>query len=131
MIIDGKNAVLGRLATFTAKELLKGEPVEIINAGRIIITGNPKQVLNKYISRKQKGSPQHGPFFPRSPSMITRRAIRGMLPKTRKGAKALRRLRVYEDSPKDKKDAKSIAVKEVKTNFIYIRDLSKSMGWNK
>ena len=39
-IIDGKNAILGRLASDTAKRLLSGETVEIINAKDVIITGN-------------------------------------------------------------------------------------------
>ena len=43
-IIDGKNAVLGRLASFVAKEALKGEEIVIVNCDEIMITGNKKLV---------------------------------------------------------------------------------------
>ena len=41
-IIDGKNAVLGRLASFAAKEALRGEEIVILNCEQIIITGNKR-----------------------------------------------------------------------------------------
>ena len=48
MIINGKNAVLGRLASSVARELLKGEEVTVTNAGKIIITGDEKKIVAKY-----------------------------------------------------------------------------------
>ena len=41
-IIDGKNTVLGRLASFAAKEALKGEEIVVLNCEQVIITGNKK-----------------------------------------------------------------------------------------
>jgi len=38
-IIDGKGAVLGRLASYVAKESLKGEEIAVVNCDEIIITG--------------------------------------------------------------------------------------------
>ena len=129
-ILDGKNAVLGRLATAVAKELLKDEQIVILNSEKIIITGKPKQIVSKYLKRRRIGSPQHGPFFPKKPNLIVRRTVRGMLPKSRKGIKALKKLRVYESLPEEFKDkkAETIAVKEIKTDFITIKDLSKALG---
>jgi len=43
-VIDGKNAVMGRLASYAAKEALKGEDIAIVNCGEIIITGNKKSI---------------------------------------------------------------------------------------
>ncbi|MBI5347408.1 MAG: 50S ribosomal protein L13 [Candidatus Aenigmarchaeota archaeon] len=132
MLIDGKNAVLGRLSAYTAKELLKGETVEIMNAKKIIIIGNPKKIVSDYLKRREIGSPHHGPFFPRNPEMIVRRAIRGMLPyKTKRGREAMKRLRVYSSELETKETAKSVALKEVKTDYITIEKLSKELGWNK
>ena len=37
MIFDGKDAVLGRLATYAAKAALEGEEVTVVNAGDIVI----------------------------------------------------------------------------------------------
>ena len=131
MLIDGKNAVLGRLATAVAKELLKGTEVVIVNTGKIIITGSPKKIVGKYLERRRKGSPHHGPFFPKKPDMIVRRAIRGMLPKTKKGRNVIKKLRVYIGMPEElqKNEMKNIAVKILKTDFIRIEELSKSLGW--
>ncbi len=127
MIINGKNAVLGRLASNVAKELLNGEEVTVTNAEKIIITGDKKKIVAKYIRLRQIGSPQHGPFFPTKPEMIVKRVIRGMLPyKTPKGRKALKMLRVYTNN--EDKSAKSVATKEIRTDYITIGDLSKHLG---
>jgi len=43
-IINGENAILGRLASYVAKESLKGEEFVILNCKKIIITGNRKDI---------------------------------------------------------------------------------------
>ena len=133
MIIDGKNAILGRLSTEVAKRLLKGEEVTVINASKIIITGNPKQILGKYIARRQRGSTEKGPYFPKTPEMIVRRTIRGMLPyKTSRGREAFKRLRVYVDVPGELKgDITSLPAKEVKANFLTVEKLASLIGWKR
>ena len=45
LIIDGKDKLLGRLATQVAKLLLKGEEVAIINAEEIKISGLEGQIF--------------------------------------------------------------------------------------
>ena len=130
-IIDGKNAILGRLATHVAKQLLKNEEISIVNAEKVIITGSPTKIVSDHLKKRRLGSPQHGPFYPKKPDLMVRRAIRGMLPKTKSGRNAFKRLKVYISIPKEleKKELKSIAVKEVKTSFISLEELSKSLGW--
>jgi len=135
MIIDAKNAVLGRLATKVAKELLKGEKVDIINAEKIIITGSPDKIVKKYLTRRRRGSPQHGPFFPRKPNLVVRRAIRGMLPyKKAHGKKAFKNLKVHIGIPKEFANKETIIFSEkqkpVNCKFITIYELSKRLGWN-
>ncbi|MCX6815319.1 MAG: 50S ribosomal protein L13 [Candidatus Aenigmarchaeota archaeon] len=130
-VIDGKNAVLGRLSSATAKHLLAGEEVIIVNAEKAIITGGAKDIKEKYLERRRRGSPQHGPFFPKQPAAIVRRTIRGMIPyKTNKGRKAMKALRVYAGVPEELKDAKieSIAVKQIKSDYIRVGDLAKILG---
>ncbi|MBI2972130.1 MAG: 50S ribosomal protein L13 [Candidatus Aenigmarchaeota archaeon] len=131
--IDGKNAVLGRLASHIAQRLLKGEEIMLVNAEKVIITGNKKQIKEKYLARRKKGSPQHGPFFPSRPDMIVKRAVRGMLPyKTNKGRDALRRLRVYVSLPGEiKGEMQTVAAKEISSNFLYVEDLAKTLGWKR
>ena len=57
-IIDGTNAILGRLASYTAKELLKGEEIIIVNCEKIIITGNKKNIEENF-----KRSGRYGLYF--------------------------------------------------------------------
>jgi len=132
MNIDGKHAILGRLASLVAKKLLSGEAVNIFNAENIIITGDPKRIVGQYLKETRKGSPQHGPFFPKRPDLIVRRTTRGMLPyKTNKGRDAFKKLRVYVGIPEASKNEKleRIATKDIKTDFITVGRLAKSLGW--
>ncbi|HLC68119.1 MAG TPA: 50S ribosomal protein L13 [archaeon] len=130
MIINGKNAVLGRLASMTAKKLLLGEEVVIVNAEKVIITGRPTQIRAKYVARRIIGSPQHGPFFPRSPDAIVRRTVRGMMPKEKKGRAAFKKLRVYSGVPAGMQEGEQLAVKAIRSNFMTVSDLAKTLGWN-
>lgn len=128
-VIDGRNAVLGRLASHAAKALLKGEEIVIINAEKAIITGDKNQVLGKYLKLRSIGSPQHGPFYPKRPELIVRRTIRGMLPyKKSRGRQALKNLRVYTSQPEGVQGAKSLA-KEIRTSYITVGDLARRLGW--
>lgn len=127
MIINGKNAILGRLASITAKRLLAGEEVTIINSESIIITGTPQKIVNRYLKLRQIGSPQHGPFFPRQPDRLVKRTIRGMLPyKTNKGRAAFKKLKVYA-GPHDMQ-GESIAVKTIRSNYITVGEAAKLLG---
>ncbi len=134
MIIDAKNAVAGRLASSVAKKLLKGEKIIIINCEHAIITGDPQTTRNKYAEIRARGSPQHGPFFPKRPDLMLRRIIRGMLPyKTGSGRSAMKRLKIFIGFPKYAEGKHFMipegAVKEVKTKYITIGNLAKSIGW--
>ena len=132
MIINGKDAVLGRLASFTAKKLLAGEEVSIVNAENVIITGDSIEITKKYLKKREIGSPQHGPFFPTKPDLIVRRTVRGMLPyKTNKGRIAFKKLRVYIGTPAEMQKGESIAVKTVRTSYMTVGDLATQLGWRK
>lgn len=130
MIINGKNAVLGRLASYTAKKLLSGEEIIIVNAENIIITGNRDDIKNKYLKIHRIGSPQHGPFMPKQPDKIVRRVVRGMLPKEKKGRAALKKLRVHAGNP-DNVAGESIAIKTIKSNFMTVGEVARTLGWRK
>ncbi|MFC2142905.1 50S ribosomal protein L13 [Candidatus Aenigmatarchaeota archaeon] len=129
--IDAKNVVLGRLATFVAKELIKGESVNIINAEKAIITGNPSKIIDRYMQRRRRGTPHHGPFISKTPEKIVKRTIRGMLPfHSKKGRDYYKKLKVYVSIP-DKLDGekKEIKAKEIRSEFITIGKLSKALGY--
>jgi len=128
-IIDGKNAVLGRLASYAAKELLKGEEIVIVNCGGVIITGNRKNIKKEFQEKRSKvGSGQKGPKHHRLSYKIVKRTIRGMLPNFRegRGREAYKKLRCYSDVPKEFEESKKIVSgKEKKTKFVEIREINK------
>tara|TARA_B100001996_G_C18610437_1_gene573452 strand:+ start:95 stop:580 length:486 start_codon:yes stop_codon:yes gene_type:complete len=106
-VFDAEGLVLGRLASATANILLKAaredrdDKVIIINAEKAIVSGSPTSVLNKYHAKYELNHARKGPFFPRMPDMILKRAVRGMLPYQKKssGRRALRNLRVEIGCP--------------------------------
>lgn len=134
-IYDAKGKVLGRLASKIAKELLEGEEIWVVNCEKSILLGNPKSKIEEYRKRRERGDPIHGPFYPRYPDDIFRRAVRGMLPyKKPKGRKALKRLKVFIGLPENVRRIDEIKVKdisEVKGKYITLEDISLALGAKK
>ena len=128
IIIDGTDAVLGRLASYAAKQALQGKSIIILNAEKTVVTGKRKFTLEKYNEKKQKGGQSlRGPFFPRQPERILKRTIRGMLPNYRsgKGKEALKRVLCYNGIPEKYKDVKTIkAGKEKHSNYLSLKEIS-------
>ena len=128
-IIDGKNAVLGRLASYVTKEALKGEDIVILNCEEVIITGNRKRTQEDFEKKRGRvGSSQKGPKHSRTSERIVKRTIRGMLPDHRKGRgrTAYKKIKCYNGVPKEFEGSKKIiGGKEKKTKFIQIKEISK------
>ena len=128
-IIDGTNAVLGRLASYSAKQALLGEEIVILNCDKVIITGNRKNIIEDFQARKRRiGSGQKGPKHSRLAHLIVKRAVRGMLfHRSGPGKEAFRRITCYTGIPEKYKDAKKIvAGKEKRAKFIHVGELAKS-----
>ena len=127
-IIDGKGAVLGRLASYVAKEALKGEEIVILNSELVIITGNRKNIEESFHTRRSRvGSSQKGPKLSKSSERIVKRTIRGMLPEHRfgRGREAFKRIKCYVGVPKEFQEAKTIkAGKGKQSKFITIKEIS-------
>ncbi len=128
-IIDGKNAVLGRLASYAAKESLKGEEIVVLNCEQIIITGNKKNIEKEFQEKRSRvGSSQKGPKHSKTSEKIVKRVIRGMLPDHRKGRGrvAFKKIKCYVGVPKEFQDAKKIIAGKRKTcKFALVKDFSK------
>tara|TARA_Y100000310_G_C20224112_1_gene597088 strand:- start:153 stop:557 length:405 start_codon:yes stop_codon:yes gene_type:complete len=110
-IIDGTGAVLGRLASFVAKQALMGEEFVILNCDKIIITGNKKMVQKEFEETRTKvGSGQKGPKISRTSERIVKRCVRGMLPNHRqgRGKEAFGRIKCYDGVPKEYEESKKI-----------------------
>src|SRR3989338_5115789 len=96
-IIDGSGMVLGRLASYAAKESLK--------------------------KRSRGGSSQKGPKHSRKAEKIVKRTIRGMLPNYRegRGREAWKKIKCYDQIPKELEGKEFIKIKQgtkIKPNKI-------------
>ncbi|VVC02136.1 50S ribosomal protein L13 [uncultured archaeon] len=133
VVIDANGAVVGRLGARVAKLLLAGQPVEIVNADKAVMLGSLSAAKEKYLSRrsqKNKRNPEESPHWPRSPHLLLRRMIRGMLPhKSKRGRDAYHLLKVSQGAPEG---AKATAIKEAssasKHGMFTLTELGQSLG---
>ena len=112
-VIDAEGQVLGRMATRVATLLMGkhkpgytpfldcGDHVVVINAEKIVLTGNK---LNDKIYYRHTGYPggikeaRARRVIRENPERIIEAAVRGMVPKTKLGRQMLTKLRVYGGS---------------------------------
>ncbi|RLG11099.1 50S ribosomal protein L13 [Candidatus Pacearchaeota archaeon] len=128
-IIDGKGTILGRLASYAAKEALKGEEIVILNCNEVIISGNKKATEDNFLKkRKRVGSSQKGPKHSRLAYRIVKRAIRGMLPEHRfgRGREAFKRIKCYNEAPKEFEEKEKIKIERKKPiKYSRVKEFSK------
>ena len=109
-IVDAENQVVGRLASEIAKILRgkhkpfytphvdTGDYVIIINAAKVVLTGNKWSQKVYYWHTGYPGGLRQTTaekLRQRRPERIVEYAVRGMLPKTKLGRAMLRKLKVY------------------------------------
>ena len=132
IIIDASGATLGRLSTNTAKRLLNGEEIAVVNSEKAIISGKKAKLKNDYIQKREVGTYRKGPFFPRMPDRIVKRTIRGMIPYQKPhGRTAFKRLKCHIGVPKEFKGKNFESIEDAKKHpveFMTIGELSKSLG---
>lgn len=110
LLVDAEGVVLGRLASEVAKRLRGkhkpnfsphldvGDPVIVINASKVVMTGN--KLTDKFYYR-HSGYPGGLSAVPYSKLMATKpelaieKAVKGMLPSNRLGRAMLKKLKVY------------------------------------
>lgn len=113
ILINAENLLLGRFATFAAKQALLGEEVRVVNADKAVISGKKAKTVAEAKQRRNRGTPAKGPFIPRMADRYVRRTIRGMLPhRQAKGAEAYKRILCYVGVPEEFKDVKPIELKQ-------------------
>ena len=112
-VVDAEGRTLGRLATEIAKTLRgKNKPqytphvdvgdfVVVVNAEKVVVTGTKAE---QKVYRRHSGYPggmketSYGRMMERRPEEILRRAVYGMMPKTRLARQQLRKLKIYAGS---------------------------------
>ena len=140
-VIDGKGHIMGRLASYVAKQLLCGHRIVVVRCERLIISGSAiKNALKfrEYLNKSMLTNPMRSHKHFRSPSRMFFKAIRGMLPrKTPRAEQAMARLKVFEGVPhpydKKKRMVVTEALKLIKVKShrtcCYLRDLCTRIGW--
>ena len=136
-IIDGRNAVLGRLGSAVAQRIMDGEEIVVVNAESIIVTGERDMIFADYKARVDRGdtTKRKGPFYPRRADLLFKRSVRGMIPwTTTSGREAYRRLHVYVGTPKQFADAETVkiedAMKKINGKYTTLGAISKFLGSN-
>jgi large subunit ribosomal protein L13 len=112
-VVDATDQTLGRLASRIARvlegkhkpmyspNLDAGDFVVVLNAKRISVTSDK---LESKLYIRHSGFPQGyreetlGHLLERRPEEVIRRAVKGMLPRTKLGVQQLRKLKVYAGS---------------------------------
>ncbi len=129
-VIDASGAVLGRIASYAAKQALLGKNVVIVNCDSIKLTGRTRMVVGEYnTARRRGGTSLNGPHFPKYTERIVKRTIRGMLSYTQqRGLDALKRVMCYSDVPAEYASVKKVSmVRESKAKTITLKELSKEI----
>lgn len=113
LLVDAEGMVLGRLATQVA-QILKGKTkptytphvdvgdfVIVINADKVILTGNKADQKNYYSHSGYQGGLKETSFkemLEKHPERIVEKAVKGMLPKNTLGRAMGMKLKVYAGS---------------------------------
>jgi ribosomal protein uL13 len=132
IILDAEGVIFGRLCSFAAKKALEGNEIIIVNSEKAIMTGNKKNIIQKYLNLRASGghSPTKRPKYTKIPSYMIKRGIRGMLPDHRKGIgkQALSKVKCYNDIPEKFKDQemKKIHVAN-NSKHITLKELSEKL----
>ena len=136
-IIDGRNAILGRLGSLVAQRIMDGEEIVVVNAEGIVVTGERDMVFADYKARVDRGdtTKRKGPFYPRRADLLFKRSVRGMIPWTStSGREAYRRLHVFVGTPKQFADAEVVkidgAMKKISGKYTTLGAISKFLGSN-
>ncbi len=108
-LVDADGLVLGRLATevarllrgkhrpYFAPHLDTGDHVVVVNAAKVVMTGNAGDKFAYRHSGYPGGLRQesYAHMMDRAPDEVIRRAVRGMIPKNTLGRQQLAKLKVY------------------------------------
>jgi large subunit ribosomal protein L13 len=109
-VVDAEGQTLGRLATEITRILRgknkpqytphvdTGDFVVVVNAEKVVVTGKKAE---QKVYRRHSGYPgglnetSYARMMERRPTEILRRAVKGMMPKTRLARQQLRKLKIY------------------------------------
>lgn len=133
LVVDARDCILGRVASQVAEAALDGQRVAVVNAESAVITGNEADVMSVYRKRTEVGS-DRGPYYPKRPDGLLKRAIRGMVPyKTTRGREAFENVRVYVGNPhgRDAEVLEGTSLDRLSNiKFVQLGEVSEKLGAN-
>jgi large subunit ribosomal protein L13 len=134
VVIDARDCILGRVASEVAQRAMDGDRVAVVNAEQAVVTGDEEDVMSVYRKRVDVGS-DRGPYYPKRPDRIFRRAIRGMVPhKKPRGREAFENVRTYVGNPYDDVDAEVLEDTSLdrlsNIRFVTLGEISEELGAN-
>lgn len=136
-VVDATNLILGRLASYVAKQALDGKHVVVVNAEKAVISGTKQRVVARAKTKLQTrtlASQEKAPTHPRRPDTYVRRVIRGMLPwKKPKGKQAFQRVRVHMGIPTDYNGRQFLRpdhadASKLRVPYITVQQLAEEIG---
>ncbi len=134
LVVDARDCILGRVASEVAARAMDGERVAVVNAERAVITGNEESTMAVYRKRAELGS-DSGPYYPKRPDGIMKRAVRGMVPyKTDRGREAFEHVRVYVGEPLDEESEviEGTSLDRLSNiNFTSLGEVAEQLGANR
>ena len=135
IILNGENAILGRLGSNAAKELLKGNTVSIINSELVVISGKKALIVERIKEKRRmgQGGSIKGPKYIRKSDRLLKRMIRGMLPWDKpKGREAYKRLKCYiknGDLSEDQIKASKKFDHKKPQKYTTMKEVSEALKW--
>ncbi|MHB1908863.1 MAG: 50S ribosomal protein L13 [Nitrososphaerales archaeon] len=136
--VDASGQIGGRLCSNVAKLLLNGDRVVVVNAEKVLVSGQRSNVMSGWLEYLKIASvvhPKHGPFHNRTPDGILTRMVRGMVPRRKpSGASAMKRLRVYVGVPGRFEKTKfqrfeSAAATKPTAYYVKLGEIASRIGW--
>merc|ERR1712188_74702 len=141
VVIDARGHLLGRLASFVAKEALLGQKIMVVRCEELVISGSHIRNKLKLLMKRNKRmntNPRRGPFHHKCPADMFLRVVRGMLPHVwYRGSAAFQRVKAVEGVPEPFDTIKKMVVPDaLRVNrlkpgrkFSNLGQLAAELGW--
>ena len=137
IVIDATNQILGRLASYVAKNALDGSTVVVLNAEKAVISGKKSNIVEEAMRRlntRTLANQTTAPVHQRRPDLYLRRVVRGMLPwKKAKGKAAFHRVLVFVGVPEEYSKSQAAKVPDadasrLSSSYMTLGALSEEIG---
>jgi len=120
LVINGENEILGRVASYAAKNALQGKTVIILNCDKVLISGNKAAIMDKYLTMRMRKAVH----YPSVPEQIVKRTIRGMIKhKSGRGAAAFKKIKCYNNTPEEYQHAHGVKLGNKNIDLMTVKEM--------